>query len=102
MSDQQTRLQSLLDDLENHRITLADACAKIRGMNWPRKAGKTAFQVRAAAAMNDWDTPPPDDSIVPLAHEYYAGRISHLQYEQLYAAYDEAQRDTGGAVPSSP
>jgi hypothetical protein len=102
VSDQGTRLTALLDDLENHRISVADACAQVRGMHWPRKAGKTAFQHRAAAALNEWDEPPHEDSIAPLAEEYHAGRIDHRAYEQLYGAYEEAQRDAGGAVPERP
>ncbi len=90
MSDQKVRLDALLDDLEQGRISLPDAMAQVRGMNWSRRAGKTAFQTRLADAVNELEGPPPPGSFADVAEAYHAGRIDLHAYEQLQRAYSEA------------
>jgi hypothetical protein len=107
VSDQEKRLSALLDDLENGRVSLAEACARVRGMSWPRQFGKTAFQARLADATGQQDELPPPGSFGDVNSAYHAGRVDYRQYEQLHAAYEAAlgdhpQRDPGGAEPSSP
>lgn len=104
MSDQEKRLRAMLDDLESGRLSIADACAQVRGMNWPRATGKTAFQTRLSDAIGGLMDLPPDDSFIQVSHEYHAGRIDYRQYEALDGAYEETLgdqpgRDTGGAEP---
>ncbi len=107
MSDQEVRLRALLDDLENGRISLAEASAQVRGMNWPRRAGKTAFQARLADAVGQLGELPPPGSFGDVSSAFHTGRIDYLQYEQLHAAYEAAlgdhpQRDPGGTEPRRP
>jgi hypothetical protein len=107
VSDQEKRLSALLDDLENGRISLAEACAQVRGMNWPRAAGKTAFQTRLADAIGQLGELPPPGSFGEVNSAFHSGRVDYRQYEQLHAAYEAAsgdhpQRDPGGAEPQRP
>jgi hypothetical protein len=107
VSDQERRLEALLDNLENGRLTVAEACAQVRGMTWPRAIGKTAFQARLADAVGSLGDPPPPGSFAEVTSEFHAGRIDFRQYEQLYQAYAEAlndqpEHDTGGAEPQHP
>jgi hypothetical protein len=87
VSDHKARLDAIISDLENGRITIAQACELVRGMSWPRMNGKTAFQQRLADAAGLHDGPPPPGSFADVATELHAGRISFDQYERLHAAY---------------
>ena len=91
MSDHDDRLAALLSDLEHGRITAAQACARVRGMTWPRAHGKTAFQARLADALNSEGDPPPDGSFADVVTAYHAGRLTAAQYEQLHEAYADAK-----------
>jgi len=87
-ADSAVRLGAVLDWLEKGRITLADACARLRRLGVPQGSPCSAAQVLAADANGDLPAHDPS-SFAEVASAYVAGRITRHQYEQLAQAVSQ-------------
>lgn len=94
-TDQETRLQAVLDQLENNQITLADAAREVRTLHFPPADSPTAWQRQQAAYGRDM-APPPAGSFFMVSQAYTAGRISRRQYEILASAAADAMQEKPG------
>jgi hypothetical protein len=89
VSDKAVRLQAVLSWLETGKVTLADACERIRDMKLAGPPDRSTSQVLAADA--NGDIPVPDgDTFSEISHAYTSGRITRHQYEQLAEAVSRA------------
>lgn len=84
-SDKAVRLGAILDWLEHGRISLADACERVRRLELHKAPERSAGQVLAAHA--NGDIPVPDGStFAEISHAYTSGRLTRAQYERLAEA----------------
>lgn len=96
-TDQAVRLRTVLGDLENNRISTADAAAQIRTMTFPEPPDKTIGQRMEESYENEAPAPEQPGSFREVARAYVQGRISLRQYEQLADAATEAIKGHGGS-----
>lgn len=96
MSDQEVRLQAVLDWLEHGRITTEQAVARVRAMTFPVSPEKTAYQRLEDAAVGDPEPPEPG-SFFAVSDALAQGRISQEQYAALAKAAAEAMKRVPGA-----
>lgn len=92
-SDHAVRLRAVLDDLENGRVTIADAAAQVRKLRFPLRPRYTVGQLMSDSLDNEVPPRPEAGSAVELAQAYYAGRITFRQYEVLADAAVAADSD---------
>lgn len=98
MSDQQVRLQAVLDWVAAGRLSTADAAARIRAMQFHVKPEDGEH----ADVLSDIEADEPG-GVADIAHAYAAGRITRQQYEQLAAAAAAAiRKQEGSGGPSRP
>jgi hypothetical protein len=84
-SDKAVRLGAILAWLEKGRITLPDACERIRSLGLGDGEPKSTHQVLAADA--NGDLPVPDGSTFSeISDAYTSGKLSRSQYEALAEA----------------
>jgi hypothetical protein len=90
MADQD-RLEHVLQQLEEGRISTSDAAAQVRQLTFPVQRPKTAWQTVEDDAMGD---PPVHrlGSAFELSRAYVTGRINHAQYEALAKAVSDAMK----------
>jgi hypothetical protein len=86
VSDQEVRLQAVLDDLENDRISTADAAARVRALRLAEPPPRTISQRMADSAENDMPRLPQEGSFFAVSKALHAGKISFRQYEALAEA----------------
>lgn len=106
MSDAGTRLRALLDDLEDSRITLGEAAARLRDLPLHAAPPPGPYQVLHRQAVGDPQLPP-DHSFHEVQADYTEGKLTRFQYETLAEAALQAmgsQRGTasGDHAPGSP
>lgn len=95
-SDAEVRIQAILDWLEHHRISTAQAAARIRAIRFPAPAARTPFDTQHADAAGDHHPPEPG-SFFAVSHAYAEGRIDDEQYAALAQAAAEAAKRVPGA-----
>lgn len=103
-ADQAVRLRAVLDDLENNRISIADAAAQVRTMKFPAPPPKTVGQRMADSYETEVPSAIPEGSFREVAQAYVQGRIDLRQYEALADAAAEAigDRSPGHGSDSAP
>lgn len=84
-SDQEVRLNAILDWLEHGRITTEQAAARIRSMDFPVPEDKSAHQGRRDDATGDPEPPEPG-AFFAVSDAFAAGRIDQDQYAALAEA----------------
>jgi len=96
-TDQSVRLRTVLGDLENGRVSTADAAAIVRTMHFPKPPPSKTVSRRMEDAAGD-DAPPraQPGSFQEVARAYALGRIDLRQYEALADAAAEAMRSDEG------
>lgn len=90
MADQD-RLEYVLEQLEEGRMSTADAARLVRSMKFPAQPGKTAHQAVEADALGDPEVPE-EGSFFPVSHAYTMGRITRVQYDALAQAASRGQQ----------
>lgn len=85
MSEAGSRLEYLLDALENGRISIHDAVKQVRQFGFEEPPARGAHQRMAEDANGDPEVPA-DHSFYQVSRAYTLGRITRYQYEQLAAA----------------
>lgn len=96
MSDQDARLQAVLDDLRHNRLSLADAAAQVRAMHLPAHPVKSVSRRFTDSYENEAPEPDPEGSFRLVARAHAAGEINLRQYEVLAAAAGDALRRNQG------
>lgn len=92
MSDQEVRLNAILDWLEHRHITTAQAAARVRTLHFPAPPpDKTAAQQMKDAGTGDPEVPEPG-SFFAISDAYATGRIDKDQYTALAQAAAEAMK----------
>lgn len=91
MSDQANRLDTILDWLEQDKISTEDAAAQVRKMTFATTDTGSVWDQLSADAVGDLDPPEPD-SFFPVAAAYSDGKITAEQYEALAEAAAETAR----------
>ena len=91
MSDQEVRLNAILDWLEHRHITTAQAAARVRTLHFPVPADKPVAAQRQADVTGDPDVPEPG-SFFAVSDAYAAGRIDEKQYTALAQAAADAMK----------
>lgn len=89
-ADGAVRLSAILGWLEKGRITLADACARVRRLRLHQGTQRSAHQVLADDANGDLPAHDPG-SFAEVASAYVAGRLTRHQYDQLAEAAGVSQ-----------
>jgi hypothetical protein len=93
--DTEVRLQAVIDWLEHHRITTAQAAARVRAMHFPVPPPKTAHQRMEDDVTGDPEVPPPG-SFFAISDAFTAGRIDQDQYAALAQAAADAMKRVPG------
>lgn len=94
-TDQGARLRTVLGDLMDNRVSLADAAAQVRAMHFPEPPDKTVSQQMAESY--EQEAPPTEKpgSFRMVSRAYAVGRINLRQYEALAeAAAESIKADT--------
>lgn len=91
-TDHAVRLRAVLDDLENGRVSTADAAAKVRQMTFPVMPRKTIADQMSESAESEMPARLPDGGFHEVAQALNAGRIDMRQYEALAEAAAEAMK----------
>lgn len=95
-SDQEVRLNAVLDWLAKGRLTTEQAARRIKTMKFAPMPDKTVFQQQYAAANGDPE-PPQAGSFFAISDAYAAGKINRDQYADLAAAAAESMKSVSGA-----
>lgn len=83
--DKAVRLEAILSWLKGGKISLANACERVRDLKLNVQPDRSTQQVLAADA--NGDIPVPDGSTFSeISHAYTSGQITRRQYEQLAEA----------------
>jgi hypothetical protein len=82
----------MLDDLENNRISMADAAAEVRTMKFPVPPPKTIGQRMGDSYETEVPPLAADGSFHEVAQALVQDRITLRQYEALAEAAAEAMR----------
>jgi hypothetical protein len=85
VDDAGTRLEHILDGLENGRISLHDAVAQVEKFGFEDPPEKGAYQRMAEDANGDPEIPA-GHSFYQVSRAYTLGRITRYQYERLAQA----------------
>lgn len=90
-TDQEIRLEYLIKQLEENRITPVDAAREVRGMTFPKTTPPTTWQRMSADATGDPEVPE-TGSFFPVTQAYTAGRIDRTAYEALARAAAQSMK----------